>query len=90
LPDLEGSCISFLPEATACWELYPGFAVLLEVAKAASDPDPGLPETAPVEISVLLLAPEATGEEVPPLHLVDIVLGFSLLPYEVLFLSLLE
>jgi hypothetical protein len=47
-----------------------------------------LPETAPVEISVLLLDPDATGEDAPPLHLVDIVLGFSLLPYVVLFLSL--
>ena len=66
---------------TGCWVLYPGFTVRLEVAEDVPVVDPGLAETAPVLISVLL-DDAAAGEDdpPPPLHLVERVLGLSLLP----------
>lgn len=47
-----------------------------------------MPEPEPVAISVPLLEDEPVGEETPPVHLVDIVLGLSLLPYATVLLSL--
>ena len=66
---------------TGCWGLYAGFTVRLEVPETVPVVDPGLAETAPVLISVLL-DDAAAGEDdpLPPLHLVERVLGLSLLP----------
>ena len=61
--------------------LYAGFTVLLELAEATSVTDPGFAETAPVPTSVLLDDAAAGDDDpVPPLHLVERVLGLSLLP----------
>jgi hypothetical protein len=70
-----------------------GAVDLLESVETACVPEPGLAVLAapePVAISVLLLDAEPVGEEtpLPPLHLVERVLGFSLLPYVTLFQSL--
>ena len=82
LPDLTVPWVAALwVPVTGCCELYAGFTVRLEVADAASVAEAGLAETAPVLISVLL-DDAAAGEDdpPPPLHLVERVLGLSLLP----------
>lgn len=78
-------CVDVLPEDTACWVPDWVPVVLLEPATVPCVPDAGLNDE-PVAISVLLRETVPVGLPVllpPPLHLVERVLGRSLLPYVV-------